>query len=149
MQLRSDNRSAAVTRSLLLLALSPGSRGWFWPGDGHLQLLPCRPCGTSRLLGLLPLPWRLRDAEKWLLSVFTLLCLAKALICRESARTCCQPADNIALIYMLFASLKFSIAAMDPFVLSLRFCFVLKILITFTNRQQVFFPILCCILELF
>lgn len=77
------------------------------------------------------------------------LCLAKALICREGTRTCCQQADNAALMSMLFASVKFSIAAMDPFVFSLHICFVLKILITFTNTQQNFFPILCCILEFF
>lgn len=73
-------------------------------------------------------------AEKWLLSAFTLPCLSKAPICREGRRAGCQRADNAALICMLLASAKFSTAAMDPFVFSHLFCFVLKILITFTNR---------------
>lgn len=37
----------------------------------------------------------------------------QALIRREGARTHCQQADNIALIYTLFASVKFSIAAVN------------------------------------
>lgn len=93
--------------------------------------------------------WCTQDSEKWLLSFFTLLCLAKALFCREGTRACCQRADNTALIYMLFASVKFSIAAMDPFVFSLHFCFVLKTLITFTNKQPNFFSYIVLLLEFF
>lgn len=72
-------------------------------------------------------------------SVLTLLCLAKALIRREGTRTCCRRADNIALIYTPFASIKFSIAAVNPVVFNPRFCVVLKVLTTLTNRQQILF----------
>ena len=148
MQLRSGNCLAVVTQ-LLLLSLSPWPQWQFWPGDTFSSCVLLVHVKHLDSRGSWLLPWCPQDSEKWLLSVFTLLCLAKALICREGTRTCCQRADNTALIYMLFASVKFSIAAMDPFVFSLHFCFVLKILITFTKRQQNFFPILCYILEFF
>lgn len=52
-------------------------------------------------------------------------------LCGEGGRAACQGADNTALIYMLLASAKFSTAAMEPFVFTLHFGFVLKVLITF------------------
>lgn len=147
-QLGSGNCSAVVTQLLLLLSLSLGLSGSSGQGT------PSAPASSSSTWSTAtpgaPVGFHgVCKAEKWLLSAFTLLCLAKAPICREGRRAGCQRADNAALIYMLLASAKFSTAAMDPFVFSLHFCFVLRILITFTNGQWNFFPILCCIHEFF
>lgn len=145
-QLGSGNCSAVVTQLLLLLSLSLGLSGS--SGRGCHQLLhPPGPCGAPRLPGLLSASMVFAGLKNGSCQLSLLCALQKPRSAGKAGELAVSEQITLHWFICCLHVLSFPLQQWIP--LCSVFIFVLRILITFTNRQWDYFHILCCIHEFF